>query len=239
MLTGVSLLGDTAGFVPLLQSQERFSPVALPVWGSYDRLGAIDGVAEGPNSSRVLAGFQQLVAAGVVTVDRVRIDEPPLALETFDDLVRTFDRALISDPCALSCNGAVLSYALVSGSVFQSLLELAPDDPHDGTVEELARFALGDEDPARTIYLGLMDEPARIRYRFGSAFADFLAVQRWMETRRVEWRPPSTDEGVTHSNADRRQFLADARQRFCEDHMVLAALGVYEVDAGLLEGGWD
>jgi hypothetical protein len=62
MLTGVSLIGD-ATCVLLRLCDDGFAPITLPLTG-YNRLGAIDGVAENPNSQLIVDFFAGICEPG-------------------------------------------------------------------------------------------------------------------------------------------------------------------------------
>jgi hypothetical protein len=75
MLAGVSLIGD-ATCVLLRLCDDGFAPITLPLTGEYNRLGAIDGVAENPNSQLIVDFFAEHLRTGrFVAVDETTVNE--------------------------------------------------------------------------------------------------------------------------------------------------------------------
>jgi hypothetical protein len=69
MVTGVSLKGSDAALVLLLGSADARQPVACAVKGSYNRLGAINGVEEDANSRAILDFFLRKLRSRDFVVD--------------------------------------------------------------------------------------------------------------------------------------------------------------------------
>ena len=138
MLTRVSLIGD-ATCVLLRLCDDGFAPITLPLTGEYNRLGAIDGVAENPNSQLIVDFFAEHLRTGrFVAVDETTVNETvwpapsPEYRSVIDGLVGLVERnttvwhvlqmgtapmvAFDGDPIVLSLISQPVWDAIVAGS---------------------------------------------------------------------------------------------------------------------------
>lgn len=216
MVTGVSLLGAKTALFILRRGPEGFEPVALPIFGSYDRGGGVDGIEDDFTSRRLPVVFNELVSAGGIVVDWERIGESPEPFRDAETLVRLLDRNCIEgDNEGITCEGAAISYSLVSAPIVRALFA-SPTAHH---VAEPMTVVVSALEPAPTLY------PATSPDEVMKATAALSRMRSWLRTRKLVWSPPS--DPSQHDDEETGQYYADALKRFADDLVVLAGLRAY------------
>jgi hypothetical protein len=204
----------------------------LPVWGQYDRGGAVDGIEPDFTANSIAAAFNTLHDAGVLKIDWKQIREPQTPFRTAEDVVSTFDRSVVHGGGAIICAGVELSYALVSGHIAHALFVDAPDGIlTDSGSRQLVQLAVGNGEPAGSIYFRVDSSPSRVRYRIGLASLGLIGMVNWMRGRDLAWSPPE-DPGQ-HDDDEKAQYLEDARERFEDDPVIFHAILDYAMAHGL------
>lgn len=69
MISGLSLKSSKTTLVLLEKLKGHYVPIALPVFGQYNRSGAIDMIEETQNTNSILIFFQSKIESGEVEVD--------------------------------------------------------------------------------------------------------------------------------------------------------------------------
>jgi hypothetical protein len=223
MITRVSLLGVEAALFVLRRSGDRFVPVSLPLLGSYDRLGAVDAIHDDFTSRRLPGAFNELLRSGALIIDWKRIHEAPEPLQNAEAVAHLLDRNHVHGGTAITCEGAQISYALVSAHVTRGLFSTAASRsllPHgsiSGVVSEL--------EPARTLYAA--SSATLIGFE---SVVGLLGMNAWLLEQGLLWEPPR-DFGQ-HGDEEVHQYLAEASERFHGDMTIQAALRGYANDTG-------
>ncbi|MEU7632478.1 hypothetical protein AB0C34_21205 [Nocardia sp. NPDC049220] len=228
MITGVSLGAVDATLVLLRRVGGNYQPIALGISGSYNRLGAIDGITKDANTDLILRYFLDAKGAGrFFTQDQtsnVDVDWlPPDAV--IDDLVHVVERttSFVDDdlyqPSSV-LDGVPIVFALIAQPVWDALTITASGKP----VADLFAAASSECGIAEEIYRGQLaqvDDQVR----------QFAAVSDFLATRERTWAPSGTlylEEGEQHGFDDMTRFLDRARREFHDAPVLLTGLAVYE-----------
>lgn len=229
-ITGVSLIDD-ATCVLLRLRDGRFSPVALPVRGGYDRQGAVDGIDENRNTELMVAYFGAQRQAGrffaeddTSNIDTVWPSPSPDYRSLIDGLIWLVERnttvwhamQMGSDPM-VSFDGDPIVLALVAQPIWNAIVADAAATPPaavEATFEEVF-----DRDP---IPMGL--------YRthlpdISEQLGELAAVAKFMAAHDRVWAPPG-DYGQ-HWEEEMLGYLERARVAFQDVPTVLSGLDVY------------
>jgi hypothetical protein len=221
LLTGVSLKGARAAAVLLEKSGGTYHPIALALHGSYDRLGAIDGVTRDAHSDLVLSFFLGKEKAGTFAIDRDYWSEDRHPITCVDDLLWGFERNTNDNPKTALLDGQPIVTALICAAVWRAI---AADAPERG---------------GGALFAGLFGGVAAAEEMYGASvealstqIAELSAVSTFMRRRRIDWTP--TEAGGQDGAAEMRKYLAEALVRFAGEDAVLAGLQRYEREVGEL-----
>jgi hypothetical protein len=225
MATGVSLKGADAALVLLCPAVGEYVPISLPIKGNYNRLGAIDGVAEDANTRLVLRFFLDGLRSGTF-----RVDEEYLAghrcfpIRTIEDLIQGCERNMNDGPRHAVFSGEPVVFALVARAVWDTIARAAP--PREPVSAAFQRL-FGASPIGSAMYAGALGEVSE-------HVGEFAAVDAFLRNRGLRWQP-SEAAGQEYPE-EMRQYLAEARQAFADSATIMAALRSYEEEvAELLE----
>ncbi len=228
MVTGVSLASAETALILLASDSGGFVPASLPVWGTYDRRGALTDAGEGPNADLITAALQP--ERGFAAFDWARLGLTERVVDHIELVGSLLACAAVHAPDAITWRGSPISYALVSGHVAAGLMELEPEGlPSDAHLDELPDLVFDDLPLSHAIYAPLVGAPLRMRFRFGMTFVGFAALCQALRARGIPWRPP--EGAAEHSADDVARYLEEARNRFREDRCIAAALEEYAGDS--------
>lgn len=236
MVTGVSLKPvPTTAVILRRHPSGAEHPISLTIHGTYDRLGGVDGVTEGP-ALEVLVDY--FVAAARERrfdtggrADMVAIENNEYSIDyTLEHIFRALNDSNLDvqgsvAPSVLLDAGQITS-ALIATSVWKSLAEKVSDL---GTESDDVSQALSAYPDLARIYqprLGQFAGELRELHSVGRALAD--RGLKWASLHTHDQRFPS--EGTQHWDAEIAGWLAHARQVYRDDPAVLAALDIYRAD---------
>lgn len=227
-LSGLSLRAARAVQVPLIESTPgRWWPLGLPLLGTYDRLGSIDGFTPDFRTDLLVAGFATMAAAGRVDARSVP-DEfaeftrtPALA-----PLLQMFERATTMArhaPMTFTLDGRPLRQTLIHAEAFAALapenrLPRAPSA--DDLAKQLARAPVAPQ--ARELFAAVVRTDDATRTAASIALNQLGAVTDWLSARRRRWSP-STESGQ-YGPAEDLRFARRARGRLADAPELLAAV---------------
>jgi hypothetical protein len=213
MLSGVSLKGARATVVLLIDDAGKRHPIGLPVHGSYNRSGTIDGVRPDAASDALLAFF----LGDGLTLDEAYLDGfGLLPFRTIEDAFSAVERTAADHRGAVRWEGHTVSYALMSRAVLSALAADPEAHSPDPTLERVL-------DPrAHLIY----PQP---RARFERATRELDAVLRFMRRQRIVWQAPRSPE--QHGPKEMRSALRSARTKARDDAAYQAGLDAYETES--------
>jgi len=222
MISGVSLKADDAVLVCLLQTEEgdapMYSPIALPIRGTYDRLGAIDGIQDDTNTDLILHFFRGALESGEFVLD------PEFSLATIDPLLRAIERNINDSPNIALWDNRPVMFALISQEIRDALVKGSAASMTEVETPPLFQRVFGDSPLARGIYGGNLAEIAEPLKELAT-ISDFLAE------RGLAWHP---EEDASQHYEEVREFLEEARSAFADSALILAGLDDYERKMGSL-----
>lgn len=224
MVSGVSLKGCRAALV-LLDERERrrLQPVALPIKGSYNRLGTIDCVEEDTNTELVLAYFLEELRAGTFIVDAEYLDAIDCyPVNNIEQLLTAFERT-VNDGRAAQFDGRTIGFALVCEVVWDAIANSERAESPTVCFEQV----FDDVPMAKQIYSKLCEDLSK-------PTQELFTVNRFLAERNIPWRV--TEGGGQDYPEEMREYLEEARNRFEDSEVLLQALRQYESSVSHLLG---
>jgi hypothetical protein len=233
---GVSGLSTRAARVRLIllrQEPAGLVPVALPVTGTYDRLGCIDNIQPSWNADLLLLGLQSLIHDGAITIHWETFSYRPQPLKTLEQVLSPIERGCTMDMTTVTCEGRPLRFMLVIERVYDAVVATV-------TGNRTARWAGVQDAALRTLPLGDLLErafqgvaPAPALYELlGAATAAeetraradlmrFIQFRTFLDQRH-RWSYGANPG--QHYDDDERAFVAEAKERFSLQPHLLAAV---------------
>jgi hypothetical protein len=234
MVTGLSLLGERAALFLLERRGGGYFPCALPIVGSYDRLGCVDNIELGHNATHILASFGRDREPRLVTINWTALGEAPRNFSNFEDVAYVLDRGVIEVDDLVVCAGSALSYSLLHQGIAAALMSLpSHDDLRKLDTAGLARVAFGEAEFPRVAYQPLASDRSPEEAGFRQELVGLIAMNQWLARNGIPWEPPS-DPGQ-HGADEKRRFLAEAKDRFAKAAELTDALRDYEQTADFSE----
>ena len=213
MVTGVSLKATSARLVLLQQIGESWRPIALPILGTYNRLGSIDGISEDANSSLVLRDFLQKMQTGDFVVDQEYLrSHGCFPITDVEKLLACFERNINDYGNAAVLRGRPVVFALICWSVWNALA--------GGSVGE-AEASLWDLPEAQDVYRENQKQVTNLIH-------ELAAVSQFLAKRGIPWKP--ADDAGQHYDEEFQQYLEEARRNFKDCPELLDAFDLYEED---------
>jgi hypothetical protein len=220
MVTGVSLKGADAALVLLQQAGEAHHPIALPIKGTYNRLGSIDGIDEDANTALILKYFLDRLRREelVVDADYLRIHKC-FPIENLEQLLAAFERNINDNSAAAVLNGRPVVFALISWAVWGAIASSGP--PTSGPATTLFQRLFKGVPAAEGVYRGNVAKVA-------GHLQELAGVHSFMASRGLTWRP--AEDPSQHYAGEMRTYLEAAQQAFRDVPAVLQGLKAYEAE---------
>jgi hypothetical protein len=218
MVTAVSLKGADAALVLLQQAGDSYHPVALPIKGTYNRLGSIDFIREDANTRLVLTYFRARLKDGGFVVDAGYFrDRGCYPIKTIERLLTCFERNMNDYFNAAVLGGQRVVFALICRAVWDAVARASPParEPASARFQRL----FGGVAVAEEIYRGSLAEVSK-------PLKELSAVSEFLTDQGLGWRP--ADHPGQHYPEDMRQYLVEARRTFSGSAAVLDGLKAYE-----------
>jgi hypothetical protein len=224
MVTGVSLKGAGAALVLLQETGAGHHPLALPVQGVYNRLGAIDRVEEDANAALILRYFLDKLQRGQFVVDAEYLrPHNAFPIENIAQLFAAFERNINDNSRAAVLNGRPVVFALIARAVWGAVASAAP--PPSAPASTVFQRLFKGVPAAEGIYRGNVAKVTR-------PLQELSGVHQFLAGRGLTWRPA---EGASqHSPEEMRAYLDAARQAFRDAPAALQGLKQYEAEVGEL-----
>lgn len=227
-ISGLSLRAARAVHIALIATDAgRWLPLSLPLVGTYDRLGSIDGITPDLRTGSLVDGFARLARAGRISAPSVPDEFAEFtAAPTIDRLLRMFERVNTMSrwaPMPFTLDGRPLRQVLIHAGVFAALAPPEPP-PQAPTAQQLAQQLAHAPVAPQTAELlaDLLHAPDRDRTLASVALTQLTACTRWLERRRKRWSPAS-DSGQYDPVEDLRLARA-ARARLAAAPELLPAI---------------
>jgi hypothetical protein len=217
MVSGVSLKGAKAVSVLLLQSDDRYRPVALGIKGSYNRYGTIDFIEEDTNTEFILKFFHEKYRSGEFAVDPYQFSPGRSSpTEDIEGLLYCFERN-INDGGDAQLNRQFIVLALICSDVWNALVRRTPPGA------ESPDWQFGE------LFRGVSIPWAIYRHSgqtLSQQVGELYAVNSFLANRGIAWR--LTEADGQHYDQEMLQYLEEAKYTFQDSGMALEALKKYE-----------
>jgi predicted DNA-binding WGR domain protein len=222
-LTGVSLKGEDAELFLIREGKEGYAPAGLPIKGTYDRLGSIDGIDETPLVDEQWKAIKKLVKSGLVTVKQA------------DDL-EAFLRACGKWEGRVKVGGSPLHFMLVSATMGEAAVEAVESGKKAfpglsrvalkklGTPALVERAFAGTE-PGPSIVAAILEDGESVEDDLQDALVRIIQLGAWLAAHDKKW--DQTPGGDQHYEEEMRAALDEARRAFAGDKKMLAAIENY------------
>lgn|GEM_PF-2344124 len=221
LLSGVSLLHAECALVFLSAGSGKWTPVSLPLWGTYEGVGTLGQMAEGPNAELILAGFQTALREGRAELDHTALGGLADDVSHIETLVNLVALSQIQGLNAVRWEGRALGFGLASAQVAAAFMARDPVLAPDIALEELPDFVLS-EPPSSLIYAPLREAQLNLRCKFGLSFYGFLALKQAFAKQGGKWEPPG--DGIELRDSHPQVWLAEAMLSASSQEDVLEAL---------------
>jgi len=207
MVTGVSLKGAVAALVLLAPDGAKLRPIALPVFGEYNRLGAID-VKPDENSTAIWTFFSAEAVAGNVVGNENGLDWADC-----ESLLGAIERGVTEADVYLTLAVEPISFALISQAIWRAIVSKTADDGVFRPHPTFARIYAGASDACRENAVALAQ------------------VDTFLRTTGCDWTKP-IDPGQHYEEV--RTFLDEAKRSFSQSPIILKGLADYEQEVAKL-----
>jgi len=190
-ISNLSLRAARAVHVPLIElTAGHWSPVGLPLVGTYDRLGSIDGFVADFRVELLVAGFARMAAAGRVEARGCAAEFAEFtAAPTAERLLRLFERTnTMRVPFTL--DGRPLRQVLIHAEVFADLAATArlPNAPDAKQLAaQLARAPIAPQ--ARELFEPVVHADEDVRHDASVALTQLKDVTDWLAAHGKRWSP--------------------------------------------------
>ncbi len=228
LVTGVSLKGAQAALVLLQPVDAGYQPLALALKGSYNRLGAIDGIEQDTNAKLVLRFLRAQHESYALEFDKEYWRELRFKpLTTLEEFLAAFERNINDYAQTALLDGQPVVFALICRAVWEALARALP--PTEDSLDAQFHALFANVAAAQTIYQRNLSQVA-------PQLLELAAVNSFLTQRGLAWKP--ADEPGQDYAEEMRQYLAEARAAFSDAAVALAALQAYEREVGdLLKDG--
>jgi hypothetical protein len=214
-VSGVSLKASRVRLVLLGRTGVAHYPIALPLEGSYNRLGAID-VEEDDNAKLIFQYFLSRFTAGGLVLDAGYED----GMTDLQSLLGVFERNVTQHEDAALLDGRRVLFAMIDNDVWEAAVSAGKA----GAKGDRFRRLFLDVPVADAIYqgsLGAVEGPLK----------QLAAVCDFLNGRGLAWRV-RTEGGAQHYGDEMRGFLSEARRTFADCPPMLRGLERYEETVG-------
>lgn len=222
VLGGVSLFRAEAALVFLFREGENWLPLTLPLWGTYDGLGSLGEVGEGPNADFILSAFVEAEAQGELSFplsgqDGVAFDD----IETVANIVACSQVQGLGD---FRWSEKEIGFALLSAHMAAALMDRESSLDLATKLDDIAKLVLPSP-LSKKIYGTLVDVPLRLRTKFCLSFLAFAALQDAMSELAIPWTPAGA--GISLEVRQPELWLQEAMLRHSDSPNFLEAIEAY------------
>jgi hypothetical protein len=191
----------------------EYVPISLPIYGHYNRIGAIDMIIEDENTNEILDFFQSKITSGEVKIDWEEVywnGKFLNEIENIEQLIASIERGVTMDYNCVSFNNRRISYALIDYIIWDAITYFDFEN---------RKSILLESDTWSEIYQDSIT-------RFGNYSFEFKNVQDFLNKYNIKWFPP--EDASQHFNQDVTAFLEEAKSKFKDEELVAKAIKSYE-----------
>lgn len=209
MISGLSLSSARVALVLLEEIGNDFVPIALPVFGQYNRIGAINGIFEDDSTRRTLEYFQSKINAGEAEIDwkEAYWNGSSLSrIESIEQLIACIERGVTMNCDSVVLKGNRMLYALIDYKIWNAAASLEVE-------EEILPFT------ESGIWREIYSQP--IPY-FDNYTFELKNVQNFLTNHGIPWLPPT--DAHQHTDEEINAFLEAATLKFKDNERILKTI---------------
>lgn len=209
MITGLSLKSSKTVLVLLEKTGDDYVPIALPVFGEYNRLGAIDSIHENQNTKTIFQFFQSKIHSGDVKVDWEEVyhnGEFLKKIDTIEHLFTAIERGVTMEYDCVTLNGKRIEYSLIDTNIWN----------------EISRYNLYKNDSALNYSDTWVLIYPETSVDSDDLIAQFNNVRNFMHKNQIQWTPPNDAE--QHYDEDVTDFLEEAKATFKDEPYIMSGI---------------
>ena len=217
MISGVSLKSSKTTLVLLEKLENHYAPIALPVFGQYNRLGAIDMIEESQNTNSILNFFQSKIKSNEVKVDWPEVywrSERLNKIENIEQLFTSIERGVTMEYDCFTLNKHRIEYSLIDSRIWNEILH--------GNVENKESNLIQTE-TWKKIYKNPISD-------YDNLVLQFKNVQDFLNKHDIKWAPPN--DGGQHYDEEVNEYLNQAKSKFKDYPSIMNGISAYEKELG-------
>jgi len=227
-ISGLSLRAADAALLGLIEvTPARWLPLTLPIVGSYDRLGSIDGFVPDFRSELLVSGFVRFARAGRVAApgspdEYLQFTRGP----TIERLLHLFERVNTMSQWGavpFTLDGRPLRQVLIHAGIFAALAP--PKRParapgYEELEEKLASAPVAAQ--ARELFEEVIIGTDEVRSAASVALSQLTRVTRWLENHGKQWSP--VVESGQYYASDDLEMAREAKVRLIRSNELVAVI---------------
>lgn len=209
MISGLSLAASRTTLVLLEKTGNDYVPISLPVYGQYNRIGAIDRIQEDESTNKILAFFQAKINSGEVKIDWKEVywnGHFLNKIETIEQLIACIERGVTMDFDCVTLNERRIAYALIDYRICDAATYFDYENRKSVLIES-------------NTWKEIYNDP--IAY-FANYTFEFKNVQDFLNKHQIKWAPPK--DAHQHYDEEVNNFIEEAKAKFNDEVLITNAI---------------
>lgn len=206
MISGLSLMPAETVLIFLEKKDNNFLPLSLPLFGNYNRFGAIDSIQEAQHITHLFSFFKQ---HDEVEEDMF-VDWNEAGLECFEsinDVMLAVERGVTQEYDTVKIKDRPISFCLISKLLWEEIVK-----------EENKISEINFSDFHAEAYRNQPSDYALL-------LCEMQQIQCFLNLHQLTWHPPN--DGSQHYEEDVRKFAEEARTKFSGNETIRKAINGY------------
>jgi len=217
MISGLSLKSSKTTLVLLEKLENHYIPIALPVFGRYNRLGAIDMIEENQNTNTILTFFQSKIKSEEVKVDWPEVyweGERLNKIENIEQLFTSIERGVTMEYDCVTLNKHRIEYSLIDSRIWNEILHGNFENKESNLIQT---------ETWKKIYKNPISD-------YDNFVRQFKNVQDFLNKHEIKWAPPN--DGGQHYDEEVNEYLNQAKAKFKDAPSIMNGILAYEKELG-------
>jgi hypothetical protein len=213
MISGLSLRSSRTALVLLEKLDNNYVPIGFPIFGQYNRLGAIDMILEDENANHILNFFQSRIKSGDININWQDIywqGEPLSEIGNIGQLLAAVERGVTMQYDCVTFKGRRIIYSLIDYKIWDGLTFFEFENRMSGLVLS---------DTWKEIY------KQQIPF-YGNYIFEFKNVNDFLNKHNIKWVPPNNSG--QYSEEEENDFLRQTKSKFIDEPLVMDGVSAYE-----------
>lgn len=213
MISGLSLKSSKTTLILLEKAGDNYLPIALPVFGQYNRLGAIDMIEENKNTKDILTFFQSKINSGEIKVDWEEVywqGEFLKKIENIEQLFTAIERSVTMEYDCVTLNKQRIEYSLINTRIWNEIVCFDFENKEPNLI------------PSKT-WKEIYNQP---NSDYDYLEHQFKKAQNFLNKHNLKWTPPN-DSGQ-HYDEEVNDYLEQAKSKFIDEPLMMNGILAYE-----------